>query len=127
LEQNLSRLEETSFILPQVEQRVQSLENLHKRKIEAFELAAHMLRTEVDKILSSLNPKDPVFTTKSKRDSNCFVHSSFLDTSLVSEIPDFAQEIHPDKIIRPLIRKLIKHFYINFSEKFSNQVIQKVN
>jgi len=128
IEHNISKIEETSLILPQLEQRFESLQKLQKEKIKVIKSAVQLLQDEVNKTLQSVGRNDRQIL--SDLDNSQIMNSvtlrgetrrlnfqDLLDSIKNDELREIVEQLQPNKLIKPLVQKLMKNVYELFMEK----------
>lgn len=135
MEHNISRIEETSFILPQIEQKFNSLKNLHKDKMEAIKLAVQLFQREVSNVAQSLTRNDRQLLSELNTSQNVYstrgdgkpTFYSFMNSIQNYEVREILEHLQPAKILKPLIDNLMRYFYDLSVEKFHNNIMRNVN
>lgn len=139
LEQNISKIEETSYILPKIEQKFENFRKLHKEKLEVIKSAVQLLHGEVNTViqtlekndrqsLSELNTSQSLFTTGAtmRGDTRRLTFTSLLNSIQNEELKEIIEQLHPNKLILPLIQRLMRCVYVLSMEQFYNKVTRNV-
>ena len=134
MEQNISRIEETSFILPQIEQKFNSLKSLHKDKMDAIRLAIQLFQQDVSNVIQSLTRNDRQFLSELNTSQNLLstrgdgkpTFYTLMSSIQNYEVREILEQLQPVKILKPLIQNLMRYFYDLSVEKFHNNIMRNV-
>jgi len=138
LENNLTRIEDTKYLLPQIEQKIEFLRKTQREKIEILRCASQLLNDQFVKLLNLFTRNemasfgDPFssttqsFFTSVIGDERNTTISGLIQATKNEEIRTILEKMNVGKILKAIIENIVKFVYSTVFENFNTKVGKKV-
>lgn len=142
IEHNISKIEETSFILPQIEQKLDNLQRLNKDKMKVIKSAVQLMHEEVNKTLQLLSQNDRQILSDLSVSQSSIILSNvntlrgdikstitfpeLINTIHNDDVREIVEMMQPEKFLKPVLQKMMRCVYVLFMEKFYSKTTRNL-